>query len=89
MRIPFGGTDTHLTNVDCKSVTGPQGTPLSGDVAARVLDLAGIVVNRNTIPGDTTAANPSGVRLGTPWITQRGFTRRRVRDARRRGSPIC
>ncbi|MCX6069712.1 MAG: glycine cleavage system aminomethyltransferase GcvT [Chloroflexi bacterium] len=74
MRIPFGGTDTHMTNVDCKSVTGPEGTPLSGDVAARVLDLAGIVVNRNTIPGDTTAANPSGVRLGTPWITQRGFT---------------
>jgi glycine hydroxymethyltransferase len=74
MRIAFGGTDTHMTNVDCKSVAGPQGTPLSGDVAARVLDLAGIVVNRNTIPGDTTAANPSGVRLGTPWITQRGFT---------------
>lgn len=74
LRIPFGGTDTHLTNVDCKSVTGPGGTPLSGDVAARVLDLAGIVVNRNTIPGDSTAANPSGVRLGTPWVTQRGFT---------------
>ncbi len=74
LRIPFGGTDTHMTNLDCKSVTGPGGTPLSGDVAARVLDLAGIVVNRNTIPGDTTAANPSGVRLGTPWITQRGFT---------------
>jgi glycine hydroxymethyltransferase len=74
MRIAFGGTDTHMTNVDCKLVTGAQGTPLSGDVAARVLDLAGIVVNRNTIPGDSTAANPSGVRLGTPWITQRGFT---------------
>src|SRR5512137_2761133 len=74
MRIPFGGTDTHMTNVDCKSVHGPDGTPLSGDVAARVLDLAGIVANRNTIPGDTTAACPSGVRLGTPWITQRGFT---------------
>ena len=74
MRIPFGGTDTHLTNVDCKSVIGPQGATLSGDIAARVLDLAGIVVNRNTIPGDTTAANPSGVRLGTPWVTQRGFT---------------
>lgn len=73
-RIPYGGTDTHLTNLDCKSVVGPDGTPLSGDQAARILDLAGIVANRNTIPGDRSAANPSGVRMGTPWITQRGFT---------------
>ncbi len=72
-RIPFGGTDTHLTNIDCKSVTGPDGTPLSGDQAARLLDLAGIVVNRNTIPGDASALDPSGVRLGTPWVTQRGL----------------
>jgi glycine hydroxymethyltransferase len=72
-RIPFGGTDTHLTNIDCKSVVGRDGTPLSGDMAARILDVAGIVVNRNTIPGDTSAAHPSGVRLGTPWVTQRGF----------------
>jgi glycine hydroxymethyltransferase len=72
-RIPFGGTDTHLTNIDCKSVTGPDGTPLSGDQAARLLDLAGIVANRNTIPGDASALNPSGVRLGTPWVTQRGL----------------
>ncbi len=72
-RIPFGGTDTHLTNIDCKSVKGPDGTPLSGDLAARLLDLAGIVANRNTIPGDSSARNPSGVRLGTPWVTQRGL----------------
>ena len=73
MRIPFGGTETHMTNVDCRSVRAPDGTPLSGDQAARILDLAGIVVNRNTIPGDRSAAEPSGIRLGTPWITQRGF----------------
>jgi glycine hydroxymethyltransferase len=73
-RIPFGGTNTHLTNLDVRSVRGPDGTPLNGDNAARILDLAGIVVNRNTIPGDVSAANPSGIRLGTPWITQRGFT---------------
>jgi glycine hydroxymethyltransferase len=72
-RIPFGGTDTHLANVDVTSVKGPDGTPLSGDQAARILDLAGIVVNRNTIPGDRSAANPSGIRFGTPWVTQRGF----------------
>lgn len=73
LRIPFGGSNTHLTNIDTKSVTGPTGTKLSGDMAARILDLAGIVVNRNTIPGDRSALNPSGIRLGTPWITQRGF----------------
>ncbi|GAB4579575.1 MAG: hypothetical protein Fur0022_23130 [Anaerolineales bacterium] len=73
-KIPFGGTNTHLMNLDCKSVKGKDGTTLSGDQAARILDLAGIVVNRNTIPGDKSALNPSGLRLGTPWITQRGFT---------------
>jgi len=72
-RIPFGGTNTHLTNVDCKTIIGSDGTPLSGDMAARVLDLAGIVCNRNTIPGDKTALFASGIRLGTPWITQLGF----------------
>ncbi len=72
-RIPYGGTDTHLMNLDCKSVRGADGTPLSGDLAARILDVAGIVVNRNTIPGDKGAKNPSGIRMGTPWITQRGF----------------
>ncbi|HKY78714.1 MAG TPA: glycine cleavage system aminomethyltransferase GcvT [Anaerolineales bacterium] len=72
-RIPFGGSNTHLSNLDCKSIKGPDGTTLSGDMAARILDLAGIVVNRNTIPGDKSALNPSGIRFGTPWITQRGF----------------
>jgi glycine hydroxymethyltransferase len=72
-RIPFGGTDTHLMNLDCHSIIGADGTPLSGDQAARILDLAGIVVNRNTIPGDISAVNPAGIRMGTPWVTQRGF----------------
>jgi glycine hydroxymethyltransferase len=73
LRIPYGGTDTHLLTVDCKTVTGEDATPLSGDMAARLLDLAGIVCNRQTIPGDPAALRPSGIRLGTPWITQRGF----------------
>jgi glycine hydroxymethyltransferase len=46
-----------------------------GDLAARLLDIAGIVTNRNTIPGDKSAVTPSGLRIGTPWITQRGFKR--------------
>jgi glycine hydroxymethyltransferase len=73
LRIPFGGTDCHLVNVDCTSIKGPNGVALSGDMAARILDLIGIVVNRNTIPGDKNSLDPSGIRLGTPWITQRGF----------------
>jgi glycine hydroxymethyltransferase len=77
-RIPFGGTDTHLMNLDCGSVVGPDGTALSGDMAARILDLAGIVVNRNTIPGDHSAADPSGIRMGTSWVTQRGFKKEQV-----------
>ena len=74
LRIPFGGTDTHLANIDCKTIIGRDGTPLSGDMAARILDVAGIVVNRNTIPGDRTALHASGIRFGTPWMTQRGLT---------------
>ncbi len=72
-RIPYGGTNTHLMNLDCSTIKGADGTTLSGDQAARILDIAGIVTNRNTIPGDRSALDPSGIRMGTPWITQRGF----------------
>jgi glycine hydroxymethyltransferase len=72
-RIPFGGTDTHLMNLDVTSIVGPDGTTLSGDQAARIMDIAGVVVNRNTIPGDKHATDPSGIRMGSPWVTQRGF----------------
>ena len=73
LRIPHGGTESHLLLVDCKVVQGADGSPLSGDMAARILDLVGIVCNRNTIPGDASAFRATGIRLGTPWITQRGF----------------
>lgn len=73
MRVPFGGSDSHLANLDCKSIVGPDGTTLSGDIAARIMDVAGIVLNRNTIPGDKTALKASGIRFGTPWMTQRGL----------------
>jgi glycine hydroxymethyltransferase len=71
--IPFGGTNTHLGNIDCSTIVGPDGTKLSGDMAARILDLAGLVLNRNTIPGDKSSLVASGVRYGTPWMTQRGL----------------
>ncbi len=73
LNVPFGGTDTHLLNIDCKSVRGADGVPLMGDSASRILDMANVVVNRNTIPGDRSALYPSGLRLGTVWLTQRGF----------------
>ncbi len=79
-RIPFGGTNSHMLNVDCTTIKGEDGTALSGDQAARILDLAGIVVNRNTIPGDKDSRDPSGIRLGTPWITQRGFDEEKTRQ---------
>jgi glycine hydroxymethyltransferase len=72
IRIVHGGTDSHMLQVDLKTIKGADGTNLSGDMAARILDLVGIVVNRQTIPGDTSALRPSGIRLGTTWLTQRG-----------------
>jgi len=80
LRVPFGGTNCHMLNVDCSSIVGEDGTKLSGDQAARILDIVGVVVNRNTIPGDKSAAAPSGIRLGTPWITQRGFNEKQSRQ---------
>lgn len=86
LRVPFGGTDTHLVNVDCTSIVGDSwdgqlpAPTLSGDQASRILDIVGVVVNRNTIPGDKSAMDPSGIRLGTPWITQRGFDEEKTRQ---------
>lgn len=66
--IMTGGTDNHLMLIDLtnKSVTGKQ--------AQEALDLAGITVNKNTVPFDTRSPmDPSGIRLGTPAITTRGM----------------
>jgi len=73
LRVPCGGTDTHLLLLDCTTVEGPNGAHLMGGTTATVLDLIGLVVNKNSIPGDKLGAAPSGIRLGTPWVTQRGF----------------
>ncbi|MEN8098380.1 MAG: glycine cleavage system aminomethyltransferase GcvT [Chloroflexota bacterium] len=73
VRVAYGGTDTHLLNIDLRSLPSATGIPLRGEMAARILDLAGIVTNKNTIPGDDLTALASGIRLGTPWITQIGL----------------
>lgn len=72
LRVVGGGSQNHLLMIDTKSVQ-LNGVSLSGDMAARVLDLAGIVTNRNTIPGDKSALVASGVRMGTVWVSQLGF----------------
>jgi glycine hydroxymethyltransferase len=73
MRLPCGGTDTHLMLVDCTTVRAADDTPLMGHTAASILELIGIVANKQKIPGDESAFYPSGIRLGTPWVTQRGL----------------
>ncbi|GAB4274858.1 MAG: hypothetical protein Kow0080_23590 [Candidatus Promineifilaceae bacterium] len=77
LRIVGGGTQNHLLLVDTKSVQA-NGVHLSGDMAARILDVAGIVLNRNTIPGDKGALNPTGLRIGTVWISQLGFGEKEI-----------
>lgn len=72
LRIVGGGSQNHLLLIDAKSIS-LDGEHLSGDMAARILDLVGIVTNRNTIPGDTSAFAATGVRMGTVWISQLGY----------------
>jgi glycine hydroxymethyltransferase len=70
-----GGTDTHLMLVDVTP------TGLSGRQAEHALDKVGITVNKNTIPGDKRPpTQASGIRLGTPAITTRGFKEQQTRD---------
>jgi glycine hydroxymethyltransferase len=66
--IVSGGTDTHLMLVDLRA------KGLTGKDAEQLLDRAGITVNKNTIPGDPQSPFvTSGIRLGTPAVTTRGF----------------
>lgn len=66
-KIITGGTDNHLMLVDLRNKS------ISGGKAEKILDYVGISVNKNTIPGDISALNPSGIRIGTSAITTRGF----------------
>ncbi len=73
LRLAYGGTDTHLLVLDLRAIRTPSGGELMGEIAARILDLVGLVANKNTIPGDLSAADARGIRYGTPWATQRGM----------------
>ena len=69
LRIVSGGTDNHLMLVDVKSTFG-----LTGKYVENLLDRVAITCNKNTIPFDTEKPFiTSGIRLGTPAVTTRGF----------------
>ncbi|MFA6446493.1 MAG: serine hydroxymethyltransferase, partial [Candidatus Paceibacterota bacterium] len=64
-----GGTDSHLVLVD----TWMNGKGIPGKDAEARLEKAGIICNKNTIPGESRSAfDPSGIRLGSPAETTRG-----------------
>ncbi len=66
-RLATGGTDNHLLLWDVR----PMG--LTGAKVDMVLEYASITANKNSLPGDLSAINPGGVRLGTPALTTRGM----------------
>jgi glycine hydroxymethyltransferase len=66
--IVSGGTDNHLMLVDLRN------KGLTGKVAEKALDAAGITVNKNTVPKETQSPFvTSGIRIGTPAVTTRGL----------------
>lgn len=68
-RLVSGGTDSHLILVD----TWMNGAGISGGMASKKLEQAGIIVNKNTIPGDKRSpTDPSGIRLGAAGVTTLG-----------------
>ena len=69
-RVVSGGTDSHLLLVD----VWQGGKGLTGEEASTVLEKNGIVVNKNTVPGETRSPfDPSGLRLGSAAETTRGW----------------
>ncbi len=75
VRIVSGGTDSHIVLVDvfARGVRGKE--------AEKALDAAHITVNKNAIPFDVNPPlNPSGIRLGTPALTTRGFREEQMRE---------
>jgi glycine hydroxymethyltransferase len=75
-RLISGGTDNHLLLVDVKAKNG-----ITGKLAQHVLDEIGITVNKNTIPFETESPFvTSGIRIGAPAVTTRGFQEPDVRE---------
>jgi glycine hydroxymethyltransferase len=79
-RLVSGGTDNHLVLVDVFM----EGRGVTGKVAEKALEAAGITANKNTIPFDTNKPFvASGIRLGTPALTTRGMGEEELRQVAR------
>lgn len=76
LRLVGGGTENHLILVDLSPTHGPG----AGIFAQKALDLVGLTVNKNTVPGESSSPfYPSGIRLGTPAATTRGMKEKEMR----------
>jgi glycine hydroxymethyltransferase len=74
-RVVSGGTDNHLMLIDLTNKN------VSGKIAAKALDKAGIELNYNAVPYDTRKPfDPSGIRLGSPSVASRGMGETEMRQ---------
>ena len=67
-KLVSGGSDNHLVLVDLR----PSG--LDGARVEKILDMASITLNKNSVPGDKSALVPGGIRIGAPAMTTRGLS---------------
>lgn len=72
-KLVSGGTDNHLCLVDVRP------NKLTGSKVETVLERVNIALNKNTVPGDVSAMNPGGIRMGSPALTTRGFVEKDMR----------
>ncbi|MFA5386096.1 MAG: serine hydroxymethyltransferase [Candidatus Paceibacterota bacterium] len=72
-KLMSNGTDNHLLLIDLKNLK------IDGYAAEQKLEKAGIIANRNTVVGDKNPRRPSGLRLGTPFVTSRGMKEKEMK----------
>ncbi|XP_043726099.1 serine hydroxymethyltransferase 3, chloroplastic-like isoform X2 [Telopea speciosissima] len=66
-KLVSGGSDNHLVLLDLRPMD------IDGARVEKILDIASITLNKNSVPGDKSALVPGGIRIGTPAMTTRGF----------------
>lgn len=75
LSLTTGGTDNHLMVIDLQK----QG--VIGNIVAEALEVAGVIVNKNSVPYDTNPPYyPSGIRIGTPAVTTRGMKEKEMKQ---------